>query len=192
MIRPKTLIASLAASTTLTASAATIVPTSYTYSVAPNHTSGYPDTSPTPTLLTDGGYGITYTDGSFVAWNTGGGGTASSITFVFDQAYNFTLLEIESFVGTSWAGFAQGVSISTSNDNITYTSPTALGNLDAQSDDLNITGQSGQYVTVAWTGSSTGSVWFSEFDFEGTPVPEPGSLALMAMGGMCLLRRRRS
>ncbi|MEM6504345.1 MAG: PEP-CTERM sorting domain-containing protein [Planctomycetota bacterium] len=36
----------------------------------------------------------------------------------------------------------------------------------------------------AWT-------WYRELDVVGVPVPEPGSLALLAMGGLCLLRRRR-
>ena len=51
---------------------------------------------------------------------------------------------------------------------------------------------------------ATGSLWYAEFgplaDVTGdyyvmsdvlTVVPEPGSLALMGLGGLCILRRRR-
>ena len=43
-----------------------------------------------------------------------------------------------------------------------------------------------------FTGNANGTGFrIREFNAEGTPIPEPASLALLATGGLCLLSRRR-
>lgn len=39
---------------------------------------------------------------------------------------------------------------------------------------------------------SSGNVYFDDASVDATPIPEPGSLALLAMGGLAMLRRRRN
>ena len=53
------------------------------------------------------------------------------------------------------------------------------------------TADAGLTLTHGGTGGSSGGALFAGYTVTGTIIPEPGSLALLAMGGLCMVRRRR-
>ncbi len=59
---------------------------------------------------------------------------------------------------------------------------------------FNVTPFNARYIRFDIDSNHNGDNFFyglSEVQFDGVPVPEPGSLALVALGGIALLRRRR-
>lgn len=81
-----------------------------------------------------------------------------------------------------------GVSVGTFSDFDNAANADNFG--DIRSYQIDLTGQTGQNVTLEFLGDDAGSfTGLTEVEF--TAVPEPGSLALLALGGLLIARRRR-
>lgn len=163
------------------ATAAVIVPTSYSYSVAPNQPNGgtlYHDGS--ATKLTDDTAPSGNFSGSYAAWK---GGQSSVITFSFDQTYDFSTVQLFTYNNGTWAKYAQNVTVTIGGTS------TNFGTLAADEPVLDVSSlNSGSSVEISFT--NTAETWISEVDFDGV-VPEPGSLALLGLGGLLIGTRRR-
>lgn len=108
-----------------------------------------------------------------------------------DKSINHTISLI---AGTSLT-YVGGDVLASSSLTGTLTSSTSV---QAFAEQLTATGStSNTYLWLVFrndiTGNSTNffSPQFMIDDVTATPIPEPGSLALMGLGGLCLLRRRR-
>lgn len=146
--------------------------------------------------VTDGG-GVN----SMVGWSSvGGGDTPSTITVDLGGFYTLTSVDLTTY---GYAGFNLGhpddVTISTSTDNLTYgastlhtlnASPTGHG-FELQS--IARTDAGIRYIKLDFDGDETaGDKWgLTELAIQGAPVPEPSSTALLSLGGLALILRRR-
>lgn len=122
-----------------------------------------------------GGLGIVMLDGQFVQTFTGGDSDTYAGSALFTGASNSDTLAVD-FSGTLYDdGFA------------------------SLSGTWTLTGSTGAYAQyTGGAGDNSGSYFFTAEDegqifliFQGTLVPTPSSLALLGLGGMVALRRRR-
>lgn len=134
------------------------------------------------------------------AYATGGntGGTEA----VYDLGALYDLAEIVIYGGWNDGGRdQQNVDILVSSDNLSFTSLGAtLGGNSGASDPIShrnsITDDSGtlassvQYIKLSFGNVENGYVGYTEVDV--FAVPEPGSLALLGLGGLLVARRRRA
>ena len=156
----------------------------------------------TPPGVGFGGVAYQYQDG-----NTGGLNTSANLsdyTLSFDAEVNkagggFSLI-VQSWANTFFGG--AGPTQSSSTSDFTVSTPGAFQhfsvNLGSLSSGLNPTGQT---LQIAWQmdeftygGPGTGNQLVID-DVQLTMVPEPSTLALSALGGLCgfvVIRRRRS
>lgn len=200
------------------ANAATITGTTYSYDLAPGFTGGgdlYLDDiagtslnqTDTPFAAGDLNDGVIYTgtnpvtDGgginSMVAWNPTP--IASTITFDLGALYDINDVTVTTYALSGFnLGAATGVSISYSVDNLTYGPASAYiftdGGNGAIAHTTGSTATNARYVQLAFDGTPTvGDKWgLTEISIDGVAaVPEPSSTALLGLGGLALLLRRR-
>jgi hypothetical protein len=193
----------------LTASSAhaALTVTSYTYDAAgvPVQT-GNALEDPLFSKLTDGIYpDSTWSDGTNVGWKDGTTGQLKpGITFDLGGQFDLTTIDVWTEEQFS-AGGTESVTISTSTDGSTWSLTTVADTL-AWVDQGAIEGNGidyGNKVTIDVSSLPTGqfikmdfvepSQWMmlTEIDFEGTAVPEPSTTALLGLGGLALILRRR-
>jgi MYXO-CTERM domain-containing protein len=183
------------------AHAAPIVPASYAYNTTIDHGVNLDASF---TTLKDNVIGVgSWGDGHYVGFGDAASNAWASVTFTFDNVYDFQTIDPYTYSGFN-AGY---VEVSTSLDNLTFTSPTqyiltnaAVGPpSSAVTDSLDVSAlPDAQYVKIEWfktdTNPGTGNwVFISEVDFEGqtAAVPEPASVAMGLMGLTLIAARRR-
>lgn len=209
-----------ATSLALVAPAFSALSYSYAYDLMPSHEQGgtiYADdlhTGPANVFdatgdLNDGvvyGNGVTddpVLDGggvnSMVGWSSvGGGDTPATITVDLGGLFNVTDIDLTTYAFSPFnLGAPDDVTISYSADNVTY----GTGTLHILTDGGNgpvahstgSTGSGVRYIRLAFDGDETaGDKWgLTELSIEGTAVPEPSSAALLGLGGLALILRRR-
>ena len=124
---------------------------------------------------------------------------AAVITFDLGAAYDITEVKLDSFVRTDFAlGAPDDYELSFSSDNITYgAASTVTTNFTfvtgGKSHTETVSAQA-RYVRLSFDGDSNGGdKWgLTEVSIEGTiPAPEPSSAALLGLGGLALILRRR-
>jgi hypothetical protein len=190
----------------LTASSANaaLTVTSYTYDAAGvpiNTTASIAD--PGNLKLTDGVYPISaWSDGANVGWKDGSAAQKlvgkPSVTFNLGGLVDLTTVDIwteEQFRDTT-----ESVTISSSTDGSTWGATTvAIANINwvdqgaTYGDKVTIDVSSlptGQYYKMVFVDSGQWT-FLTEVDFEGSAVPEPSTTALLGLGGLALILRRR-
>ena len=189
---------------TVTPVKAEIVPVSYSYDALGVQPGGQPQLFDAGNLkLTDGVYPISaWSDGTNVGFKDGTAAQKAvgkpSVTFDLGGLYDLTTIDI--WTEEQFRDATESVTISSSTDGSTWDATTvAIANInwvdqgvtygDKATIDVSAL-SNGRYfkMVFAETGQWT---MLTEIDFDGTLVPEPGSLALMGLGGLCLLKRRR-
>lgn len=197
-----TLTAALVASTAVT-QAATIVPLSYTHAAGlagPESNAGDDTTSPSrmnDNVISTG----SWNDGLHVSWGQGtipATDPTASMTFSFDQVYDFNSVLIYQNEGGGWG--ANKVRISTSTDNVDFSNTTGTidltggstfgGNTIGYTVDISAL-PNAEYVRIELL-DATQWVMLSEVDFDGGAIPEPSAALLGGLGLLALLRRRRA
>ncbi|MCH7229100.1 PEP-CTERM sorting domain-containing protein [Haloferula sp. A504] len=199
-----TFTVALVASTAVS-QAATIVPTGYTHAsgnAGPESNAGNDTTSPIrmiDNVISTGGW----SDGTNVSWGQGtitATNPTAGMTFIFDQVYDFSTINIYQNEGGGWGATDYRISTSTDNSDfsnttgildlptgsaVSGTASTILYTLDVSS--LN----DAKYVQVELFNANQW-VMLSEVDFDGAAVPEPSTALLGALALLALLRRRRA
>jgi len=154
--------------------------------------------------LTDGAYGSIYTGGTIVidgAWDQAAGG--ATITYDLDlsgAALGYDLTSIVSYAGWSSGDLGrQGITVEVHTVGSAPLDWTSLGmgtNAEGGSSstkvtfgDLTVSGVD----SIRFTSGGTYATVFREYDAIGTAtvVPEPSSTALLGLGGLALIFRRR-
>ncbi|GAA5494779.1 hypothetical protein Rhal01_00943 [Rubritalea halochordaticola] len=137
-----------------------------------------------------------------VAWNpvsTGDGDLIpSEITFDLGTQAEITSVTVFSYIYTSFAlGAPDDFTLSFSSDNVSYTPASSVNtNFTYTTGEQSVTeniSQTARYVRLSFDGDTVGGDKYSltEIQIEGTAIPEPSSLALLGLGSLALLRRRR-
>ncbi len=179
-----------------TARAQWVVPTSYSYSVAPNSNGNYyPDSSGSE--LIDSTLGLSFgnysTESQAGAWTGWVNGTVPTISFQFDSAQTFSRIEIGT---TRHDGAAVGLpsTITISGTTFNFTSG-------AMADDTRdwlvlegtfFTTGGGNVLAVAFGSSYSSWLMLDEVRF--TAIPEPANVAALlgaALAGATIVIRRR-
>ena len=205
---------SLLAVTALTSQAA--ISYTYSYDDAPGFSSGiYEDDGAgfaltdtnTPFASGDLNDGVVYSGGnpvtdnggatSMVAWNPAPG-TPATITVDLGGLYDLSSVELTTYAFTAFnLGHPDDVTISTSVDNITYSGDQLHSWVNPANgpalESIARTDTGIRYIQLEFDGNShTGDKWgLTELAIEGTAVPEPSSTALLGLGGLALILRRR-
>jgi hypothetical protein len=126
-------------------------------------------------------------------WGLAGGGSLASTVDILDETPTLVLMKVDQMTDDAWLWLNPNLALPENlGDAVVTRNATAYG------DDVNQVlfrggfggGSTSNPVTVGYTG-------FSVYYGGSTPfaVPEPGSLALLGMGGLavlCVLRRRRA
>ncbi len=134
---------------------------------------------------------VTDDPNSMVGWVT-----AASITIDLGGLFDLTSVDISSYGFPPFnVGRADDVTISTSVDNVTYGVGTLHLLTDTDTTQVVARTDTGvRYIQLSFDGDShTGDKWaLNELAVEGTAVvPEPSSTALLGLGGLALILRRR-
>ena len=201
---------------TVAANAATIA-YSYSYDLMPSHNgagalynddlhSGPAGTFDSTGDLNDGvvyagSNPVTDNPNSMVAWSqSSGADTPATITVDLGALYDLSAIDLTTYSFTAFAlGHPDDVTVSTSADNVTYSGST-LHTLAAAPADGGVlqtiarTDTGVRYIQLAFDGDETsGDKWgLTEMRIDGTAVvPEPSSTALLGLGGLALILRRR-
>jgi len=91
------------------------------------------------------------------------------------------------FDSTGWTSLASDFGLTKNPGNATVSAPNGVL--------TGLTGVQARYVGISVTAAQIGSrlnrAALGEVQFFGTPVPEPSSLALLAAGGLMMIKRRR-
>ncbi|MFI4861446.1 MAG: PEP-CTERM sorting domain-containing protein [Phycisphaerales bacterium JB063] len=205
----------------LMATASPVTVSSYSYDNAGDYNgqAGKDDAAATAQALTDGlGLAGSYTPSTFF-WEPGQEGTIynnfdtsilageglPSITFDFGSVQSFQSVYIHYGVrSASGIVSAENVEVIVDGTSIgTFsgfdTSPSVDNFGDIRVFGFDVGAQSGQSVQLIMTGGTDPNPVFdqtwhglTEVVFDTEAVPEPGSLALLGLGGMAMLRRRRA
>ena len=150
------------------------------------------------TNSTFGDSGSQLTDGikanpaaNVVGWNYNSGSDRPLTTFNLGDVYDLQTIDL-------WArnlnGTISSVDISVSTDDITYSAITnytsTWAGINPATDSLDVSALGdAQYVRL--TTYSLDWSMLCEVEFDGTVVPEPSASALLGLGGLALLLRRR-
>jgi len=196
-----TLTAALLLAVAGSAHAATITSFSYIYNTTIDNQAGA-DPGPTFALLNDNEVGEgSWNGGEYVGFGDAGTSAWASVTVNLGAVY-----DLSTITPYTYSSFNAGyVEVSTSTDNLTFSSPTQYilsntavgGTSTAVTDTLNVAAlDSAQYVKIDWfkTPANPGAgnwVFISEVDFDGSAIPEPSAALLGCLGLLALLRRRR-
>lgn len=194
---------------TMLSQGATVVVNSYSYNPADHNFVGKDDSAATAQALTDGlGKAGAYTPtGMF--WEPTHEGTIYGLvsdvgvkvqpSVTFDLGSTIALKDVTIHYGVRQAsGIHAPISVSISIDGGAATTYTTgfdnTGNADnfgdIRSNTIDLTGLSGQNVTLEFLGNNAGSfTGLTEVEF--SAVPEPSSTALIGLGGLALILRRR-
>lgn len=179
--------------------AATITSFSYIY----NTTIDNQASAETGNLLNDGEIGEgSWNAGDYVGFGDAGTNAWASITVNLNATYNLATIDLYTYTSFN-AGF---VEISTSTDNVTFSSPTQYilsntavgGSKSSVTDSIDVSALAdAQYLTIDWfkTPANPGAgnwVFISEVDFDGSAIPEPSAALLGGLGLLALLRRQRA
>lgn len=126
---------------------------------------------------------------------------AATITIDLETLSDVTALDVHTFAFSSFnLGAPTGVTISYSADNVTYGATslfafTDLGNgSQSHAADITTSATGVQYIRLAFDGNTTAGDKWGLTELEVTSVaavPEPSSTALLGLGGLALLLRRR-
>ena len=193
---PVAILAALAMSLPALAPAATITPTSYSYTggtpAGETGYSGYQDTG--LTKLTDGNVGTTNpVDGTWVGWQYTDSG-AANITFTFASSMTITNVALD-FLRNDNANVQLPTSVTVGGT----TFPTADFGTDVTQGFVNYSGSwTGSQLVVTLNHPTSNWVFVNEAQFTGDPAngsaPEPASLLLSACGIAVLgwVRRRHA
>ena len=181
-------------------SAAPIAISSYTYDAAGVQPGGQPSLFDAGNLkLTDGVYPISgWSDGTNVGFI---GGSAGQLKpgVTFDLGGLFDLTTIDVWTEEQFAYGSESVTISSSVNGSTWSATTVADTL-AWVDQGAVFGNK---VTIDVSSLPTGQFYkmdfiepgqwmmITEVDFEGSAVPEPTTTALLGLGGLALIMRRR-
>ena len=118
------------------------------------------------------------------------GTIGESITFSFDQDVDLTSLRLGSFQTTGGGANVDVVTVTPDGGaTITFTSDAT----NAPTTDRSLGGvfvAAGTDIVFTTTSSAASGVLFNEITVE--TIPEPGSLALLGLGGLLIARRRRA
>lgn len=161
---------------------------------------------------TDGSLSTVYGGGDLSAYGTiqahEGGSDPDEALITFDLGALYDLSQIDVYIGwvdsgrddASFNVFVAGTDGVFGSSILSYTKPaddtgaftSPVTNRHRIVDDgaANIA-NSVQFVRFEFTDSDNGYAGGLEFDIFGTPIPEPGTIALLTLGGFALLVRRR-
>jgi|GEM_PF-2895319 len=128
--------------------------------------------------------------------NADDGTSQPQVTFDFGSLYDVSTIDVSYRDVEGTIQEPDAVFISVSSNGVDYSTPVSFGPFVG-------TGGSGVTTTLDVSGLADARYYrldfrqdvewllLSEVAFDGTAVPEPGSLALLGLGGLCVLRRRR-
>jgi len=134
---------------------------------------GVPDNWLEYTITADSGFQFTLDTLKVSLWRNGGGAPDG---MQFDYSTDG---------GTTWTSFDTPQQVTASGTG-TFTALT-FTNVGITDDALTI-----RFASANIAEGGTGNIHINDLTAEGTVIPEPGSLALIGLGGLCLLRRRRA
>ncbi len=144
-------------------------------------------TDDTATLVINNNSGSEFTLESFVFDFSDRGNTNGAM----DYTVNYVSGDLSDSDGTL-VFFDDGGLATTSSANPTGVYDDYVVSLSALSDQTLADGESATFtLVVSDAGSSAKSLWADNLGIVGTAVPEPSSIALLGLGGLALIRRRR-
>lgn len=125
------------------------------------------------------------TTSNTVGWDYNGG-DRPLVTFDLGGVYDLNTIQVYSRTSN---GTITSIDISTSLDDSTYSAVTSYA-YSAPSGTINVSPEADARY-VRFTPISADWSMISEVDFDGTLVPEPSTTALLGLGGLALILRRR-
>ena len=182
------------------ANAAMIIGSSYSADIGPYPAGAWADAGGDPTVaggvawaaseLFDGII-VTGATTNVVAWYEGSTG-APTLTFDLGAQYDVLTVDVWRRVGN---GTVTDLTFSVSTDDISYSAPVAYTPATWTNNQATIdvsAFDNAQYVRMKLGPDAVSGGWLmlTEVAFDG--VPEPATMSLLALGGLALLRRRRS
>ena len=151
--------------------------------------------------LTDGAFATgTWNDGTNVGFRNDADNGAPQPRIVFDLGGLHNMTTVDIWTVTTFLSSTESVSISSSTDNVSFSTPVVVDpiiwtggftNTNLRQGSIDVSSlPAGQYYQVDVFDDAQWMM-INEVEFTGTAVPEPATTALLGLGGLALILRRR-